>query len=273
VQLRALFDDPESLPGDTLARLLKFYKSMVVDGFAGDAVECPYCHRTFTRFLPFGFKYPVLTRLNVVGGGYRQNGLCPECFSSDRERLLFLYLQRATDVFVAPVKVLHVAPEPSLMQILSASPNIQYLSADILPGVGMQVVDVTQTGFADAEFDLIICNHVLEHIPNDLQAMRELFRILSPSGTAILQVPISLVLEGTYEDLTITSPDERAEAFGQRDHVRIYARDYASRLELAGFEATVYDPVSLFGKDLLLQHGCNVQENIYTARKPAPSLI
>ncbi len=190
-------------------------------------VECPFCGWKGPSFLPNGVEV-------------RENARCPKCDSLERHRLYYLYLKN----IIPPdrdMAVLHFAPEKILTSLFNSFPNVSYLSADIEPGKAMVVEDITQTSFEDNSFDLIFCSHVLEHIPDDHKAMVELVRILKPDGFAILQVPIKSffngrVIDKTYEDFTITDPIEREKAFGQRDHVRVYGKDFKDRLETAGFE-------------------------------------
>jgi SAM-dependent methyltransferase len=200
--------------------------------------------------LPFGLKSPVLKQHNVVGGPYRLNTLCPVCGSYDRERLLYLYLLKKTKVFCSPLKLLHIAPEKIVENILRDYKNLDYLTADLYEEDVMVKMDITDIQFPDDTFDAIICNHVLEHIVDDLKAMSELHRILKPGGWAILQVPISLSLKETYEDFSITTPECRERAFGLADHVRIYAKDYRQRLEQVGFSVDIFrwtEEPDLFG--------------------------
>jgi SAM-dependent methyltransferase len=158
----------------------------------------------------------------------------------DRERLVYLFIQHKTDAFAKQTKVLHVAPEPRLSEILRDQPTIKYLTADLHSGEVMVKMDITTIQFPDEQFDAIICNHVLEHVADDRKAMAELYRVLRPGGWAILQVPIALALDCTYEDFSITAPAAREAAFGQHDHVRIYASDYKDRLKAAGFKVKVF---------------------------------
>jgi SAM-dependent methyltransferase len=204
--------------------------------------HCPLCNAHLQEFLAGGFPYPVLEQYDVIGGGQRPQVRCPICRSTDRERLIYLYLAHKTDFLrrTQPATVLHVAPERSLRQILRSQPYLDYRTADIEPGKADTAIDITQIPYPDQTFDLIICNHVLEHILDDRQAMRELHRVLHPNGVAILQVPLSLKLATTYEDPSITTPEARIQAFGQEDHVRIYGRDYGQRLESVGFVVRPY---------------------------------
>jgi predicted SAM-dependent methyltransferase len=204
--------------------------------------KCPFCGWHLRTFDPYGLTFPVLQQQRVVGGGYRKHGLCPVCGSTERERLLYLLLQCKTDALSQPQKLLHVAPEAKIQKILQALPHLDYLTADLYVDDIDVKVDLTNIPFADDSFDAIICNHVFEHIIDDRRAMGELIRVLKPNGWAIVQVPISLALAKTYEDPSITTTKDREEAFGQGDHVRIYAKDdYIQRLMEAGFEVTVFD--------------------------------
>ena len=231
--------------------------------------SCPFCNKDSSSFLPFGLDIPVLKEKHVVGGGYRLNAVCPNCGSNDRERLVYLYLRKhKKDIFSNKIKVLHVAPEKKLQEALLTNPAIDYLTADIEPSKAMVQMDITDIQYPDNSFNAIICNHVLEHIVEDKKAMAELYRILRPGGWAILQVPVSLSLSKTYEDFSITSAREREKAFGQSDHVRIYARDYKNRLEEAGFDVHVYNFNQEFGESDLHRYGLVKDEKIYICSKP-----
>jgi len=113
--------------------------------------------------------------------------------------------------------------------------NLKYVTADLLSPLADVKTDVQNMNFADASFDVVICNHVLEHVPDDRKAMREIRRILNPGGFAILQVPANTSMEKTYEDSSIQDPAERERHFRQRDHYRLYGMDYPQRLEEEGF--------------------------------------
>ena len=191
--------------------------------------------------------------------------LCPVCGTVDRGRLLYLFLVNKTDIFEKPKKLLHVAPEVCLQDILRSKANIDYLTADISQKNVMIEMDITDIQFPDESFDAIICNHVLEHIIDDGKAMSELYRTLKPGGWAILQVPLSLTLKNTYEDASITTEAAREQAFGQNDHVRIYAADYKDRLTHAGFTVEVFkwvDEAENFGGRRNL-FGLNEDESVF----------
>ena len=234
--IKKIFKD--IFPPGQWAELRKINRKILNYGFN---YKCPVCGSRLRKFLPFGYNFPVLTQENVIGAGCRSSALCPVCGSYDRERLLYLYLLLKTDVLKKQTKLLHVAPEISLSSILKKKNNIDYLTADLNSKSVMIQLDTTDIPYPDCTFDAVICNHVLEHIIDDRKAMRELYRILKPGGWGILQVPFSLSLEKTYEDYSISTPFEREQAFGQYDHVRIYAEDYFERLEEAGFQVNKFN--------------------------------
>lgn len=199
-------------------------------------MNCPICNHETNEFLPGGINEEVLQKLKVIGGGYRNNVLCPTCQSSDRERLIYMYLHNIIEIPKKNnYKILHFAPERNTRKYLKSFDNIKYLSADAFRKDVDKNIDATQIPEEDNTFDLIICNHVLEHILDDKKAMSEILRVLKPYGTAILQVPISLELEKTFEDLTIIEAEDRLKIFGQEDHVRIYGKDYPLKLIQVGF--------------------------------------
>ncbi|HEX7085346.1 MAG TPA: class I SAM-dependent methyltransferase [Vicinamibacterales bacterium] len=185
------------------------------------ALACPCCGHEASAFLPFG-RIP------------RTNAQCPDCGALERHRLLALLFDRRPSLLAGARTVLHVAPERPLTRRL-ARPGAVYVTCDLMaPGVSVRL-DLTRLPFADRTFDAVLCNHVLEHVPDDRRAMAELRRVLRPSGWAILQSPVDSRLERTLEDPTVTDPAERERLFGQKDHVRQYGRDYAARLQDAGF--------------------------------------
>ncbi len=160
--------------------------------------------------------------------------------------LIWLYLQSETDFFTKPSKVLHMAPEKAFMTRLK---KLKHLTIPLViwNRLWQKVkADICDLPFADNSFDWILCNHVLEHIPNDTKAMQELFRVLKPAGKALLQVPLDVTRDSTFEDDSITDKATRTKVFGQYDHVRIYGMDYFDKLRAVGFEV---DELK-FGKSL-----------------------
>lgn len=234
--------------------------------FRGREVECPLCVHSFKRFLPDRIDIPVLRERHVVGGGF-EFATCPRCHSTYRERLVYLFVRDRTHLLKAPSKVLHVAPERNLRKVLSCRPNLDYRTADLDSPLAAIKMDVTDIRCPDDEFDVIICNHVLEHVADDARAMSELFRVLKPGGFAILQVPIALSEERTDEDPGVLDPAEREARFGQYDHVRLYGRDYPLRLERAGFHIEQFQAVQEFGEPLTRKYGLQPEETLYVCSK------
>ena len=200
--------------------------------YLGRGVECPICGAKRRKFLPYGYVKS------------RSNALCPRCLSLERHRLLWLYFTRETNLLSEFPRVLHIAPEVCLMRHLKEHyrehPG-QYLTADLESPLADLHFDIQQIPL-EADFaDVILCNHILEHVEDDRKALRELYRIMRPGGWGILLSPIDYTREETFEDDSITDPAERTRVFGQYDHRRIYGRDYADRLRSAGFEVADID--------------------------------
>jgi SAM-dependent methyltransferase len=186
---------------------------------------CPICRARFLRFAR-------------TSPGGRDRGVCPRCGSRQRHRLLWLYLERCTELTTtANARVLQFAPDASIERRLRAIPALRYSSADIEPGRGDLTLDLEALDLPDASFDVVLCVHVLEHVEDDRRALRELHRILAPGGWGVVQVPIQG--ERTQEDPSVRTPEERRRRFGQEDHVRIYGRDFRERLAEAGFHVDV----------------------------------
>lgn len=190
--------------------------------YSGRRYKDPICGRSFRRF--------------IDGPRGRPNVYCPRCRSAERHRVLWLYLKRV-ELAVAPsgLRVLHVAPEVSLSGLLRSLPAVRYVSTDLNPAAAMVGADLTALPFGDQSFDLIVCNHVLEHVPDDIAAMSELRRVLTSAGLALMQHPIDPSRDATFEDWAVTSEYDRERIFFQRDHVRIYGRDFDDRLRRAGY--------------------------------------
>ena len=231
-------------------------KRLMLRRFAGDQQECPCCDHTFSTFWPSG----------ETADSMRPNTLCPNCLSLERHRLLWLYLHARPDLVTDRAKVLHVAPEPIVARLLRSMADIDYLSADLESDEAMVKMDVTEIQFPDASFDVIICYHVLEHVPDDRRAMRELKRVLAPGGWALLQSPLSPGLAETYEDWSITEPEDRERAFGQRDHVRLYGRDYGQRLREAGWEVDCVEFARTLSDAEIQRFSVDPEEDLYLCR-------
>lgn len=225
--------------------------------YLGHQVACPCCGGAFRTFLPFN---------------QRPQAECPACGVMERHRLMWLYLQHRTDFFDARLRVLHFAPTYTFYRRFCTLPNLDYIPVDLCQRPARLWLDITRLPLQSASVDVIICSHVLEHIPDDRQAMRELYRVLRPGGWAVLQVPLDLERATTFEDPTVTAPEERARLFGQDDHVRIYGRDYPERLASVGFLVTVEPFARNIGPVAQRRYGLQADEDLYIcARPPDPA--
>lgn len=221
----------------------------------GNEVECPVCSHTYRKFLPYG-------RINP-----RQNALCPSCLSLERHRLIWVYLRDRTEFFKKPMDVLHIAPEQCFLKPFEKIHGQRYITGDIESPLAKVKMDIHQMPFNDQCFDVVLCNHVLEHVDNDIQAMREIHRVLKPGGFAILQVPFfAPVPEQTLEDLSIKDPRERERMFGQDDHVRKYGKDYPQRINQSGLQARPDDYAKTLPESR--RYGISSGEVIYKAVRP-----
>jgi len=215
-----------TVPRPLLQRVSHYGLQVLKLFYQGNAVTCPVCDSQFRSFLPYG-RNPA-----------RPNALCPNCLALERHRLMYLYLQRKTNFFQGPLKVLHVAPEHCFIDRFERQTNLDYITADIESPLAKVKMDIHQIPFPDNTFDVAFCNHVLEHVDDDVKAASELHRVLKPGGWAIIQSPIDYRLKTTYEDPSITDPKEREKHFWQSDHVRLFGQDYPERLAKGGFAVT-----------------------------------
>lgn len=195
----------------------------------GKTFTDPIDGKSFRSFLPYGY------------GNQRHNALSPSTLSLERHRLLWLYLKNETDFFSAQHKVLHFAPEQCFLKRFRTLDHLNYTTTDLESPIADVKADICNLPFEANSFDVILCNHVLEHIPDDTKAMQELYRIMKPGGYGIFQIPQDLSRESTFEDHSITDRKERAKIFGQYDHVRVYGRDYFDKLRSIGFKVDEVD--------------------------------
>jgi SAM-dependent methyltransferase len=209
------------MPGSLNRSLRRAYGHPLL--YRGKRLECPVCGGRFRR---------------MRHGRGRRDVQCPRCGSYERVRALWLFLREETDLTEGSHRVLHFAPEPSIAAAIEALPGVDYLSADITPGVAMEVIDITAIPHPEDSFDIVVCSHVLEHVPEDRRGMSEVFRMFRPGGCAYFMQPVDFERAETYEDPAIVDPAERERAFGQFNHVRVYGRDIAERLRGAGFQVS-----------------------------------
>ena len=223
-QLVSLFS--RFIPRHHLQRFSGFFLKAIGVFYLGSKYEDPISGKTYRKLMPYGRISP------------RPNALAPHSMSLERHRLLWLYLKEKTPFFFNNLKVLHIAPELCFINRFSKMKNLEYITADLQSPWAKIKMDVQNIPFSDNQFDVIICNHVLEHVDNDHTAMKELYRVMKPGGFGIFQVPIDNSIENTLEDDAINSPQLREKFYGQRDHMRLYGRDYPSRLRKSGFQVT-----------------------------------
>ena len=217
------------VPRPWLIQLSIWFRPLIKLYFKGDQFTDPIDGSSYRKFLSYGYQ------------NLRQNALCPGTLSLERHRLLWLYLDRKTTFLTDSIRVLHIAPEQVFYKKFKSFSHWDYTTSDLHSPLADVKADICALPFEDNSYDFILCNHVLEHIPNDLKAMEELYRVLKPGGTAILQVPLEEDRENTFEDDAITDQQERTRIFGQYDHVRVYGQNYYNRLEEVGFKATAVD--------------------------------
>jgi len=228
-----------AVPRPLLIKLSYLIRPLFAIYYSGSTYEDPIDGKKFRSFLPYGYESP------------RENVLSPSTLSLERHRLLWLYLKNETNFFKDKLKVLHFAPEQSFYTRFKKLTNIEYTTTDLNSPLADVKADICDLPFDNNSFDVILCNHVLEHIPDDMKAMHELFRILRPGGWGILQIPQDLKRDKTFEDDSITDKKERAKIFGQYDHVRIYGLDYFDKLRTVGFNVEeVNYSKNLTGKEI-----------------------
>lgn len=215
-----------TIPRPLLIRLSYVIRPILTFFLKGNTFTDPIDGKSFRSFLPYGY------------GTQRNNVLSPSTLSLERHRLLWLYLKNETNFFTSKekLKVLHFAPEQCFLKRFRNLNNLDYTTSDLVSPIADVKADICNLPFEDNTYDVILCNHVLEHVPDDTKAMKELYRVMKVGGMGIFQIPQDLNREITFEDNTITNKKERAKIFGQYDHVRIYGKDYFDKLSHIGFK-------------------------------------
>jgi len=215
------------IPRPLLIKASIIARPLIVLFFKGTKFTDPIDGKSYRKFLPYGY------------GKQRGNALSPGTLSLERHRQMWLYLQNETDFFTKNYKVLHIAPEQEFLRKFKKMKNLDYISADLFSPIVDVKADILDLPFENESFDIVFCNHVLEHIEDDRKAMSELFRVMKKASWGIFQVPMKNSLEKTYEDFSIKDPKDRQKHFGQYDHVRWYGMDYFERLRSVGFEVDI----------------------------------
>lgn len=250
-------------PRPLLIKLSYLVRPIIALTLKGDNYTDPIDGKKFRKFLPYGYE------------NQRENALSPSTLSLERHRLLWLYLQQETDFFKpeldsgskillrdyskkpktsSALRVLHMAPEQCFLPIFKKQKNLDYITADLYSPIADVKADILNLPFDNNSFDVVFCNHVLEHIADDTKAMQELYRVLKPNGMGIFQIPQDLSRATTFEDDTITDQKERTKIFGQYDHVRVYGRDYFDKLRSVGFKVEEVDYTNKIAPELVRRY-------------------
>lgn len=262
---------------DRAIQSLRYRLNKYRPDYFGDKYECPLCNTKLARFLPLPIYYfREMYENQFVHSIFQtetlniENYLCPVCNCSDRDRLYYLYIVS----FLQKIdksqryRLLEIAPASQLRKVLQQNEQIEYRCADLFMENVDDKVDITDMNiYPDESFDIFVCSHVLEHINDDVKAMRELHRILKPNGWGIAMVPISLGLQNNYENPNITSESERWKYFGQNDHVRMYSKQgFINRLSKVGFQVEQLG-VDFFGREAFERYGIHSRSVLYVVKK------
>jgi len=241
------------VPRKYLQLISHIFLKPVAAFYQGNKVECPVCEKSYRKFLPYGRKA-------------RENALCPNCLALERHRLIWLFLKKETHFFSASLKVLHIAPETCFIDRFQSLKNLDYITGDIESPLAQVKMDIHQIPFGDKFFDVVFCNHVLEHVEDDILACMEINRVLKKDGWGIIQSPV-YDMEKTLEDKSVQDPSEREKVFGQRDHLRKYGRDYAVRLRKSGLKIAENNFVKSLDAETKRRYALPESEIIYYIQK------
>ena len=243
------------VPRPYLLKLSLLLSKFIYIFYLGSKYYCPCCKGHFRKFLPYGRIKP------------RYNVLCPKCLSLERHRLIWLYLENKTTLFSDELKMLHFAPEQCFQSNFKSMSNLNYITADIESPLAMMKMDITDIPLENNSVDVILCNHLLEHVEDDRKAMKEMCRILTTNGWAIIQPHIDTARSVTFEDPSVTSPEEREKLFNQNDHVRVYGSDYKDRLVEAGFTVHIEDYLNDVDEKELEKYALESNRQIYLCKR------
>jgi SAM-dependent methyltransferase len=239
----------------------------------GNAFRCPVCGSGLRRFKPiwksyvrklqeYGFVHPLSAFETFNAEAYT----CPACDASDRERLYALYLEERFSQLQPGRKYTFIdfAPSPALSRKLRTNPLLNYRTADLLRANVDDTVDISNmTIYGDASVDIFLCSHILEHVPDDRRAMRELRRVLRPDGVGLVMVPLIIGVDETREDAALNTPEQRWKHYCQDDHLRLYGRrDFIARLEAAGLRVSQLG-IEHFGAEAFRRAGVHSNSILY----------
>ena len=246
-----------TLPRPLLIRLSYPFKMVAPILYKGNNVECPVCNGHFSKFLSYGS--------DIV---HRENVLCPKDLTLERHRLMWLYLRDHSNFFSATkLSVLHIAPEQCFHGKFKQQKNLDYLTGDLLSPIADLHFDLHSIPLDDNRFDVVFCNHVMEHVDDAIQCMKELHRVMKPGGWGIMQVPQDHNREETLEDRTIVTPEDREKYYWQKDHVRLFGKDYPSWLAKAGFHVVEFKMQDHYSQPMIERYRLQKEEILYIVTK------
>lgn len=233
---------------------------------------CVICRSRVRAFLPYRGGWaqqpPLMQALRIVGSDL-DNFSCPVCGAHDRERHLLLYFEAlGLPEKFRGARILHFAPEKHLSAILRSYDPLEHVRADLMPGsADIQRIDIAAMPFETGTFDVVIANHVLEHVEDAGRALAEVRRVLKTNGLAILQTPYSARLQSTWQDDSIDDAASRLQAYGQEDHLRLFGRDIVDRIVAAGFDSRVASHASVLADKDARRYGVNADEPLFLFEK------
>lgn len=258
---------------DTLHNLLKMAFGAAKALLPDSGNICVYCRNRYAVFLPFGKGRaglpPLMKALRMIGSDVDLH-LCSACACNDRERHLRLYFEATGQArHVSGSRILHFAPEHRFAPWLASLGPAEHVLADLIPSSpAVREINLQALPFAADYFDMVIANHVLEHVDDDAQALAEIHRVLKPGGIAVLQTPYCEGISEKIEDHAVTSSEARLQLYGQEDHVRLYGRDFRSYLRSRGFEDECATHADVLPAIDAKRHGVNASEPFLRFRKP-----
>ena len=224
------------IPLSLIRHLKKVRNFILAIAYRGTGLYCPVCNKSSGKF-----------------GKVRdaEDTRCMHCGSLDRHRVVWHYFKEKTDIFTRnPITMLHIAPEPAFEKLLKRHLGSGYLTADLYDPRAMVKMDVTDIQYPDESFDVIYCSHVLQYVPDDKQAIRELFRILKPDGWAVLLVPP--MTDRAFDCPSITDQSEHLKTYDPENPAHRYGFDFVERLKEAGFKVKVAHPSDFLSQEKTL---------------------
>ena len=243
------------IPRHYLQHVSHFFLRIFSLFLRGNKFEDPINGKTYRKLLPYGRLKP------------RENAIAPDSLSLERHRLMWLFLKNKTNFFTDNLKFLHIAPEYCFIKIFKGMKNLDYLTADLISPWADVKMDVHDIPFEENTFDVVICNHVLEHVDDADKVMKEFYRVMKPGGWGIFQVPIDYNNSVTIEDKSVTDPRERERLYWQSDHLRLFGLDYGDKLTAAGFKVTESNFINEIDPKLVERYALDKNEIVYYCQK------